>query len=233
MKEVQAKQVESIDEGLLFKIGSKINLCGSSGSGKTYWLANYLLNVDHRFEEIIWCTNELSAEQELIKELKKKFGNKFEVHIGLEDEEGLKQIFKENHEDKVKTCLILDDLMMQQNKFTAELFLAGRHLNLTIFQLVQSIFTGNKQSRNMSQNLQYYVLFNFPDALSIVELARRLTTDKAGKDAVVAAWKQATSKKGGCIIIDLISSQYDLADAKLLKYRDTQMDCVFKSLANI
>ena len=221
-----------MDDKLLFKIGSKINICGSSGSGKTWWLVKYLTEIDKRFDEIIWITNELSAEQELIKDLKKKLGTKFILQIGLKDELGLKEMFKENKDDKIKTAVILDDLMLEQGKFTSELFLAGRHLDLTIFQIVQSIFTGSKQCRNMAQNVQYYCLFNFPDKLSIVELARRLTTNKADKDAVVDAWKNATSKKGGCLIIDLITSQSDLEDSQLLKYRDTAMDCVYKSLAN-
>lgn len=222
-----------MDEKLLFKIGSKINICGSSGSGKTWWLVKYLTEIDKRFDEIIWITNELSAEQDLIKELKKKLGEKFIVRIGMGDEEGLKSDLFDNKDDKIKTAVVFDDLMMEQNKFLAELFLAGRHLGITIFQLVQSIFTGSKQCRNMAQNVQYYILFSFPDALSICELARRLTTSKKDKDDVVQAWKDATNKKGGCLIIDLITNQYDLQDAKLLKYRDTEMNCVYKSLEGI
>ena len=45
-----------LDEKLLFKIGSKIDICGASGSGKTYWLANYLMKVDNRFDKIVWIT---------------------------------------------------------------------------------------------------------------------------------------------------------------------------------
>ena len=223
-----------MNDQLLFKIGSKINVCGSSGSGKTWWLVEYLTKVDNRFDEVIWITNSLSAEQDLIKELKKKLGGKFILKIGLtENESELKEMFKENKDDKIKTAVILDDLMMEQGKFTSELFLAGRHLNLTIFQIVQSIFSGNKQSRNMSNNVQYYVLFNFPDALSICELARRLTTNKKDKEAVVEAWKDATSKRGGCLIIDMITSQSGLEDAKLLKYRDSCMDVIYKNLSNV
>ena len=223
-----------MNDQLLFKIGSKINVCGSSGSGKTYWLVDYLTKIDNRFDEVIWITNSLSAEQELIKDLKKKLGKKFVLKIGLlENEHELKEMFKENKDDKIKTAVILDDLMMEQGKFTSELFLAGRHLNLTIFQIVQSIFSGNKQSRNMSNNVQYYVLFQFPDALSIVELARRLTTNKKDKEAVVEAWKDATSKRGGCLIIDMITSQSGLDDSSLLKYRDSEMNVVYKNLSNV
>lgn len=223
-----------MNDQLLFKIGSKINVCGSSGSGKTYWLVDYLTKIDNRFDEVIWITNSLSAEQELIKDLKKKLGKKFVLKIGLlENEHELKEMFKENKDDKIKTAVILDDLMMEQGKFTSELFLAGRHLNLTIFQIVQSIFSGNKQSRNMSNNVQYYVLFQFPDALSIVELARRLTTNKKDKEAVVEAWKDATSKRGGCLIIDMITSQSGLDDSSLLKYRDSEMNVIYKNLSNV
>jgi hypothetical protein len=223
-----------MNEKLLFKLGSKIDICGASGSGKTYWLVNYLTKVDNRFDEIIWITNELSAEQDLIKELKKKFGSRFVLMVGLkENEQELKDMFRDNKDDKIKTAVVLDDLMMEQGKFTAELFLAGRHLNLTIFQIVQSLFTGSKQARNMTNNVQYYVLFQFPDALSIAEKARRLTTNKKDRDAIVEAWKDATSKQGGCLIIDTITSQSGLEDASLLRFRDTDMDVVYSNLAKI
>jgi hypothetical protein len=233
MDNIENKELKKLDPRLLFKKGSKIEICGSSGSGKTYWLANYLMNVDTDFQEIIWITNELSSQQELIKTMKKKFGDKFYLMIGLDKNEAeLKQIFKENKEDKINTCVVIDDLMMAQGKFTAELFLAGRHLNITIFELIQSIFVGGKQSRNMQNNVQYFVLFQFPDAISVVNLAHRMTTSKNGRDAVVLAWKDATSKKGGCLIIDTITGQYGLEDSKLLRFRDTEMDIVYKSLCD-
>jgi len=222
-----------LDEKLLFKIGSKIDICGASGSGKTYWLANYLMKVDNRFDKIVWLTNELSAEQQLIKDMEKEFGKDFEVIIGIEDEEGIKTKFMDYNDEKMKVACIFDDMIMEQNKWMCELFIAGRHLNLTIFQLIQSIFVGGKQSRTMALNLQYLVLLSFPDALSIVEKARRLTTNKRDRDLVVEAWKQCTSKRGGALIIDMITSQSGLTDSNLLKYRDTKMDCVFPQLANV
>jgi|TARA_R110000868_G_scaffold60915_2_gene185483 hypothetical protein len=223
-----------INEKLLFKLGSKIDICGSSGSGKTYWLVNYLTKVDDRFDSIIWITNELSAEQDLIKELKKKLGDRFILKVGLvQNQQELTDMFKDNKDDKIRTAVVLDDLMMEQGKWTSELFLAGRHLNLTIFQIVQSIFTGNKQARNMTNNVQYFVLFNFPDALSVAEKARRLTTNKKDRDQVVEAYKDATSKQGGCLIIDTITGQSGLEDANLLRYRDTDMDIIYKNLAKV
>jgi len=237
--EIQLQQLqqknnnEKLDPKLLFKKGSKIQVCGSSGSGKTWWIANYLMNVDCDFQEIIWITNELSSKQDLIKKLQTKFGDKFYLMIGLEkNQKELKQIFQENKEDKINTCCVIDDLMMEQSKFQAELFLAGRHLNITIFELIQSIFVGGKNSRNQQQNVQYFLLFNFPDAISVVNLAHRMTTSKKGRDNVVEAWKDATSKKGGCLIIDTITSQYELEDAKLLRFRDTELDVVYKSLSD-
>jgi type II secretory pathway predicted ATPase ExeA len=223
-----------MNEKLLFKIGSKIDICGASGSGKTYWLVNYLTKVDDRFDSIIWITNHLSAEQDLIKELKKKLGNKFVLKVGLtENQDELTDMFKDNKDDKIKTAVILDDLQNEQGKWTSELFLAGRHLNLTIFQIVQSIFTGNKQARNMTNNVQYFVLFQFPDVLSVAEKARRLTTNKIDRNSVVEAYKNAISKQGGCLIIDTITSQSGLEDSELLRFRDTEMDLVFKNLAKV
>jgi hypothetical protein len=220
-----------INEKLLFKIGSKIDICGASGSGKTYWLANYLMKIDKRFDKIVWITNELSAEQQLIKDIKAQYNDDFELIIGIDDEQGIRDKFMNYNDEKKLVACIFDDLMMSQNKWMSELFLAGRHLNLTIFQLVQSIFVGGKQSRNMTNNVQYYILFSFPDALSISEKARRMTTNKRDRDMVIEAWKQSTSKKGGCLIIDTISNQSGLDNSNLMKYRDTEMDCVYKQLA--
>ena len=223
-----------MNEKLLFKLGSKIDIAGSSGSGKTFWLSNYLTKVDDRFDCVIWITNELSAEQELIGELKKRLGNRFVLKVGLtQNQDELKEMFKDNKDDKIRTAVVLDDLQMEQGKWTSELFLAGRHLNLTIFQIVQSIFTGNKQARNMTNNVQYFVLFQFPDVLSVAEKARRLTTNKKDRDSVVEAYKDATSKQGGCLIIDTITSQSGLEDASLLRFRDTEMNIVYKSLGKV
>ena len=62
-------------------------------SGKTYWLVNYLTKVDDRFDCIIWISNQLSAEQELINELKKKLGNTFMLKvIGLTENQELTEI---------------------------------------------------------------------------------------------------------------------------------------------
>ena len=180
---------------MLFKIGSKIDVCGASGSGKTYWLANYLTKVDNRFDKIVWLTNELSAEQQLIKDMQKEFGKDFELIIGIDDEEGIKEKFMQYNDEKKKVCCVFDDLMMSQNKWMSEMFLCGRHLDLTIFQLVQSIFVGGKQSRNMSNNVQYQILFQFPDALSVCERARRLTTNKRDRDMVVEAFMLVQSQQ--------------------------------------
>lgn len=234
MDNIEKKDLKKIDPRLLFKKGSKIEICGSSGSGKTYWLANYLMNIDTDFQEIIWITNELSSQQELIKTMQKKFNDKFYLMVGLDKNQAeLKQIFKENKEDKINTCVVIDDLMMEQGKFTAELFLAGRHLNITIFELIQSIFVGGKQSRNMQNNVQYFVLFQFPDAISVVNLAHRMATSKTGRDSIVEAWKESTSKKGGCLIIDTITGQYDMENSRLLRFRDTELDVVYKSLSDV
>ena len=222
-----------MDERLLFKIGSKIDIAGASGSGKTYWLADYLMKVDNRFDKIVWITNELSAEQQLIKDMQKHFKDKFELIIGIENEQDMKDMFMNYNDMKKKVCAVFDDLMMHQNKWMCEMFLAGRHLNLTIFQLIQSIFVGGKMSRNMTNNVQYFVLLSFPDVLSVCEKARRLTTNKQDKDLVVEAYKQCISKKGGAFIIDTISNQSGLTDSNLLKYRDTKMDICFPQLKNV
>ena len=85
----------------------------------------------------------------------------------------------------------------------------------------------------MTNNVQYFVLFQFPDALSVAEKARRLTTNKKDRDSVVEAYKDATSKQGGCLIIDTITSQSGMEDAQLLRFRDTEMNVVYKSLAKV
>jgi len=76
-------------------------------------------------------------------------------------------------------------------------------------------------------------LFQFPDVLSVAEKARRLTTNKKDRDSVVEAYKNAISKHGGCLIIDTITSQSGLEDADLLRFRDTEMDIVFKNLSKV
>jgi hypothetical protein len=223
-----------IDEKLLFKIGSKIDIAGSSGSGKTWWLHKYLTEVDSRYDQIVWITNELSSEQDIVKDLQKTLKDKFKLVIGLnENEDMLKDLFYDNKDDKILTAVVIDDLMLDSSKFLGELFIAGRHMNITIYNISQSLFCPGKYGRTCALNSQYNVWFSFPDQLSVCEKARRMSTNIRDKDLIVEAYKQCIKTRGGCLIVDTISAQSDLKESNLLRFRNTKMNIVFPELANI
>ena len=81
----------------------------------------------------------------------------------------------EGHENSM---VIIDDLMTQcsQNQNISDLFTkASQHRRITIMYLTQNLFPPGKQSRTISLNSHYMIIFKNPrDSLGIPTLARQM-----------------------------------------------------------
>ena len=81
-----------------------------------------------------------------------------------------------------RNLIVLDDLMAQssKDKRIADLFTKGsHHRNLSIIYIVQNIFHQGKETRNISLNAHYIVLFKSPrDKPQISMLARQVNPGK-------------------------------------------------------
>ena len=104
---------------------------------------------------------------------------------------------------KSRTLLVLDDLMTSTDDRVVDLFTKiNQHRNLSVVYLTQNIFYKNKQSRILSLNSHYLVLFkNARDASQVANLARQMYPGKSA--FMIEAFKNATSAQYGYLLIDL------------------------------
>ena len=89
------------------------------------------------------------------------------------------------------------------DKRICDLFTKGsHHRNLSVICLVQNLYYQGKESRTMSLNSQYLVLFNNPrDQQQITVLARQMYPGQSEK--FLSTYRMATSKPFGYLLIDL------------------------------
>lgn len=175
-------------------------ISGPTQCGKTHFTISLLENrsvlIDPEPTKIIWCYGE---DQDKIWNLP----SEVILSKGLE---GLQEV------DRNETNLvILDDLMNEvgMSQEVAELFTKGsHHRNLSVILIVQNLFNQAKTMRTISLNAHYMNLFKNPrDAGQIRSLASQLFPGKLGY--LVDAYKQATSRPHGYLLLDLKQSTPD------------------------
>jgi hypothetical protein len=214
---------------LLWQHPFRAVVSGASGTGKTGWLIKQLIRKDSPFDRVIWCAPDYSLNQPKLKKLKEILKSKLIFIDGL-DEERINELVNEGDKKGLQQAVILDDLMYEENDFTDDLFTSGRHKNISTIELTQRLFT--KKGRTSRLNCNYFVVFPFGDLLEMTMLARQLSPLHFKK--IIEAYKYATEKSFGCLIIDKIYYKLkQIKDNKLLNYRDTEWDDVFKNMVDV
>ena len=119
------------------------------------------------------------------------------IRANIEDEQFLNPA--------IRNLIVIDDLMSEasNDKRICDLFNKGSHYrNLSVICLVQNLYYQGKESRTMSLNSQYLVLFNNPrDQQQIMVLARQMYPGQSEK--FLSTYRMATSKPFGYLLIDL------------------------------
>ena len=102
-----------------------------------------------------------------------------------------------------RNLIVIDDLMAETDERVTTLFTKkSHHRNTSVLYLVQNLFPKNKESRTISLNSQYMVVFKNPrDASQMANLARQMYPGR-GK-FVQEAFKDATSVPYGYLLVDL------------------------------
>ena len=103
----------------------------------------------------------------------------------------------------------MDDLMTSTNYRVVDIFTKiSNYRNLSVVYLTQNLFYQNKQTRTLSLNSHYIVLFkNAHDATEVANLARQMYPDKGA--FMIEVFKNATSAPYGYLLIDLKQESYD------------------------
>ena len=164
-------------------------VAGPTGSGKSYFVFNFLKHLDTMLdqpvEEVVWC---FGTDQVLYDEIKKS------ISVPTRFVQGLPSLMDIAPEKKPKARLVIvDDLMRESDKHMVDLFTKGsHHSNLSIVFISQNIFHQGRGQRDISLNAHYIVFFKNPrDQYQIVPFSRQVYPENP--KFVQEAYKDATS----------------------------------------
>ena len=106
-------------------------------------------------------------------------------------------------EATTRNLIVIDDLMMETDERVTTLFTKkSHHRNTSVLYLVQNLFPKNKESRTISLNTHYMVVFKNPrDATQMSHLARQMYPRRT--KFALDAFKDATTVPYGYLLIDL------------------------------
>ena len=165
-------------------------ISGPTGSGKTQFTLKLIAScmVTPPPDDIVWY---YGVYQDIFESLPN-------VHFI----EGLPNL--KDYDGRRRTLMIIDDLMHESNDSVAQIFTRGsHHKNISVVFLTQNIFHSSKHNRSMNLNSHYIVLFKNPrDAAQIQYLGRQMYPIKHGSKFLAEAFKDATSKPYGYLLLD-------------------------------
>ena len=191
------RNILSISMDVRFKTPANFYICGASQCGKSFLVRSMLHHRDELFEpkitKIIFCYGEYQSA----------FDSMMQTIPNLTFVEG----FPENLNDMLCTnCLVIvDDLMSQcsQNQSMSDLFTKGsHHRGVSVIYLTQNLFPPGRQSRTISLNSHYMIVFKHPrDSLGISTLARQMYPHST--NFLVQSFQDATKRPYGYLLFDL------------------------------
>jgi hypothetical protein len=179
-------------------------IAGPTSCGKTYFVYE-LLQSDLIQPAPVKIFYFYGQYQKFYEQFKAALGDRIKFIPGLPGnfEDLLK---RENLSDSnIPKLFVLDDVMISgaADENVAQLFLRGsHHLGVSVLYLTQNLFHQGKQSRNISLNCHYLVLFKNPrDKQQIQVLSRQVYPQRP--KVLTEAFCDATQRPHGYIMLNL------------------------------
>jgi hypothetical protein len=175
-------------------------ISGSSGCGKTQFTIKLLKNwarlVKEGFpERIVW----------FYAEFQPSYTDILSIFPQIEFIQGVPEDVCNMFEANTRNLCIIDDLMQEcsGDKNVCNLFTkTSHHRNLSVIFITQNLFFQGKESRTISLNAHYIVLFKNPrDKTVVVSLAKQMYPGNVR--FLGEAYEDATKEPYGYIFIDL------------------------------
>ena len=185
------------DATIPFTSGSPMMVCGSTGSGKTFFVYQLLKNdmFTKKVSKVLYC---YGVYQDFYDTMLLTIPN-IMFHEGVPNNEDINQL-----NDGEFNIIILDDLMEKiiKNVDTQNLFTKYcHHYNITTIFVTQNIFAQGPCSRNINLNTHILILFaNKRDESQIHILAKQLFP--GNKKGFIEAFEDATEKRFGYLVVD-------------------------------
>lgn len=182
----------------IFKHPFSSLIAGPTQSGKTFFVFEILRNADTLIspppDTLTYC---YSVWQD-------KFDHETQKNTKIEFHQGLPSL--EKFDPNKNNLIVLDDLMSEceNSEDIRKLFtIDSHHRNISVFFLVQNIFSKGKFMRTISLNCHYLVIFKNPrDKSQINVLARQMFPNKS--NFFLEAFDDAVEKKShSYLFVDL------------------------------
>ena len=174
---------------------------GSSGSGKTRIIFDILKHSDVMFTEApVEIMYAYGAWQNKFTEMQQTIPN-FKLFNNVPSFQDI-QSWATDGKHRV---LVLDDVfnIVENDRDSVDLFTKhSHHMNISVFFIVQNLFSGGKYFRTISLQAHYFIIFkNRRDENSIHTFSRQLFPLNSAY--FLDAYKQATKEKYSYILIDI------------------------------
>ncbi len=170
-------------------------IAGPTGSGKTQFILEVIRQkLIHPFPKNIYYM--YKVEQDFMKTWSETEEQPIRFIHGLNFEE---------MDTSEPSMLIIDDLMLSNNKDIVELFILGsHHRQVSLFYITQNLFLNDPLYRTMSINSHYFVIFaNKRNGRQVQTLAQQIYIGKEQK-RITNAYKRAGGKQWGFIMLSLV-----------------------------
>ena len=168
---------------------------GATGAGKTEFILAVIRQklVEPMPKKIFYM---YSVEQDFMKTWNERESTPISFIKGLDFDQ---------MDTSEPSILIIDDLILSNNKTVAEMFILGsHHKKVSVFYLTQNLFPNCPVFRLMSANAHYFVLFNSQRHFRQVNtLARQIYV---GKDLarITNAYVRASKRHRGFIVLSFV-----------------------------
>jgi len=170
----------------IFHQPARLLISGFSGSGKSYLVSKLILKYRDRFSRVIVVGSDLDRDNSLNIERCDNFNplidNEINGHI----------------------LVIYDDVLYNKKivETAAEVFIRGRHLNISSIFLTQNIFFSNKHFRIISINTTHVILLRSRDIKQVRCFASSFLTDTQIESFIRLYKKWVMHEKFKYVLID-------------------------------
>ncbi len=206
---------------------------GKSDVGKTTWVADYLNTYGlHQFDRII-CVAPCKSLYSLYDKLLPVWQENLHGIGGL-DEDKIDELITEFHGEGLRTCIVFDDMTnLQNSQFVNELFTSGRHMNVSIFEVLHRIFLG-AEARTQRCQAGVIVIFDFNTKNEAGMYFHQICRRRADRERLEDVYEHIVTRRPpnnhGCLIIDHDADSYP---EQPLRCRDTKVTKVIPELWNL
>jgi hypothetical protein len=192
-------------------------ISGPTGSGKSVFVQRLLKHAQTVIvpppDRTLYC---YGVYQEVFSEF-----------AGVDFNEGLPSL--DQFDGKMHTLVIIDDLMHETSDVVTKLFTRGsHHTNTSVIYITQNMFHANKETRTITLNAQYLVLFkNVRDKSQIAHLSRQMHPGRSKH--MVEAYNDATATPFSYLFVDLKPQTDDKYRLKTCIFPDDAENYVYIS----